>query len=85
MCCNAPKAGHDFFDGFSDELLRVKFGGFTDELIAFAQREGEADAGPAFVVVQFRHGIGINRVFVNRIAAVAVANRITQRRGWKRS
>ena len=64
--------------GFSDESLRIKFGGFADELIAFAQCEGETDTGEALVVVQFRDGIGIDRVFMNCIAAAAVANRITR-------
>jgi len=34
----------------------------------------EANASAAFVVVQFRDGVGIDRIFVNRIAAVTVTD-----------
>ncbi len=83
--CNAPKSAMISSMGFSNELLRIKFGGFADELIAFAQREGQTDAGAALVVVQFRDGIGINRVFMDCIAAVAVADGITRVAGGRGS
>jgi hypothetical protein len=68
------EAGHDFFNGFPDQPLRVEFRRFADKLISFTQCKRKADAGSAFVVVQLRYGIGINRVAMNRIAAVAVAD-----------
>ncbi len=66
--------GHDFLDGFADEPLRVKSGGFANELIAFAQGEGETGSNPAFIILQFCDGVGINWIFVDRVAAVAVAD-----------
>ena len=68
------KAGHEIFDGSPNQSPRIKSSRFTDELIAFAKRKRQADTCPAFVILQFSHRVGINGIFMNRVAAVTVAD-----------
>src|SRR5271170_5691601 len=78
--CALPAAEirHDFFDGLAGELLGVEFRCRTNQLIAFAQRKSKTDSDPALVILQLRDGVGINRVAMDCIAAVTVADGITR-------
>jgi hypothetical protein len=64
-------------NGCPDQPLGVALPGSEDELIAFAQSEGESNSCATCMIVQLRDGTGINRIAVNHIAAGAVAHGIT--------
>ena len=65
---------HDFLNVFTLKTRGVKSRGLAHELIALAQREGKADTGPAVLIVELSHRVGVDRVLVDRIAAVALAD-----------
>src|SRR5262249_9057427 len=74
LALQRSEARHDLFDGMAGESLRVKAGRLADELITFAKREREADAGATVIIMQFRDGVRINRITMDGVAAVAMTD-----------
>ena len=72
-CTEVP---HDFFDFQSDKLPRIELRRRADQVGAMSQRKGEAGSGPPFIVLQQRRGVGIDRILVDGVAAMARADRI---------
>jgi hypothetical protein len=47
-------------------------------LVSFAERERQSHADAAAIVAQFRHGIRVNRVAMNGVTSVTMAEWITR-------
>ena len=65
------------------KMVGVELCGFADELSAFAEGEGKSDADTCPCHRELSDGIGIDRVAMNGVAAVAGPDGITQHRAWK--
>src|SRR5436190_8773997 len=70
------KLRHNILDWLPDEALGVKSRRFANELVPLTECKGQADACATTIILEFGDGIGIDRVTMNRITAMTIANRI---------
>ena len=69
--------GHERFDVAAGQVAGEEVGGAADQIVAFAEGEGEAGGHGAVRQMEFGDRIGIHRIAVNGIAAGPGAQRET--------